>query len=306
MQKQDKKLTSSVIICTKDREKDLLECVDSIIAQTILPEELIIVDAGKENEINTKLEEKLKKTPLQLKYIQTQPGLTRQRNIGVKNSSRDIIFFFDDDVVLDKDYIKNILEIYNSNTETNVNLGGVSGKMLNFNKPPNLLIKIFRKIFFLSPNGMLPPGFFDHTLSPHKRSKVRIFSGCNMSYRREVLENFKFDENLKGYSFMEDVDLSFRVSQRYTLIQSSDATLVHKFAPTSHDRLRKRVEMEVVNTSYLFKKNMPKSFKNYVLFTWSRLGVFLWMLFMCLRKRNSGWVAGFIQGLKVKKSYAKN
>jgi GT2 family glycosyltransferase len=304
MEKLNKKLTSSVIICTKDREKDLLECVDSIKAQTLLPKELVIVDAGKENGIKTNLEEKLKKTPLELKYIRTPPGLTRQRNIGVKNSSGDIVLFFDDDVILDKDYLKNILNVYSS-SESDGKIGGVSGKMTNV-KPPKLLIRIFRKIFLLSPYGMLPPGFFDHNLSPQKISKVRIFSGCNMSYTREVLENFKFDENLKGYAFMEDVDFSFRVSQNFTLIQTSDATLIHKLAPVSRDGPKKRVEMEMSNTSYLFKKNMPENFKNFVLFIWSRLGVFLWMLFMGLKERNAGWVLGFIQGLKTKKSYAKD
>lgn len=258
MQTQDKKLTSlrgvkpgtrrarkhvpaglsvSVIICTKDREKDLLECLDSLIAQTLLPEELVIVDAGAENGTKGKLEEKVKTTPIKLKYIRTQPGLTRQRNLGVKNSKGDIVFFFDDDVVLDKDYLKNVLDIYAS-SDGESKIGGVSGKMLNFN-PPKLPIKIFRKLFFLSPNGMFPPGFFDHSFSPGERSNVKIFSGCNMSYRREVFKDFKFDENLKGYCFMEDVDFSFRVSQNHSLVQTSNATLVHKFAPTSHDGLKK-------------------------------------------------------------------
>lgn len=304
MEKLNKKLTSSVIICTKDREKDLLECVDSIKASTLLPEELVIVDAGKENGIKAKLERKLKETPVQLKYIRTEPGLTRQRNIGIKNSCGEVVFFFDDDVILDKDYLKSVLKIYSS-SESNGKIGGVSGKIIN-SKPPKFFVRIFRKIFLLSPNGMLPPGFFDHTISPQKRSKVRIFSGCNMSYTKEVLKNLEFDENLKGYSFMEDVDFSFRVSRKYTLIQTSDATLVHKFAPNSRDGLKKRVAMEISNTSYLYKKNMPPTLANHVLFSWSRLGVFLWMLLKCLQEGNPERVLGFIQGLKAKKSYAKN
>lgn len=305
MQKLNKKLTSSVIICTKDREKDLLECVESIKAQTLLPHELVIVDTGRENGIKAKLEKKLEGTPLQFKYIRTEPGLTRQRNIGAKHSCADVVFFFDDDVILDKDYLKNVLAIYDSFDQVNVKLGGVSGRMLN-SKPPKSLIRIFRRIFLLSPNGMLPPGFFDHTLSPQKKSKVRIFSGCNMSYTREVLQNFKFDEDLKGYSFMEDIDFSFRVSQEYTLFQTSEAGLVHKLVPNGRDGLKNRVAMEMVNTSYLYRKNIPKNLKNDVFFFWSRIGIFLWMLFMSLRGRNPDWVLGFIQGLKAKKSYAKN
>ena len=55
-----------------------------------------------------------------------------------------------------------------------------------------------------------------------------------------------------------------------------------------------------------YPKNVPKSFKNAVLFSWSRLGVFFWMLLRGLKERNPAWVLGFIQGLKTKKSYAKD
>lgn len=50
-------MTSSFIICTKDRPLDLQSCVKSIAQQTILPQELIVVDASVinityENKIN--------------------------------------------------------------------------------------------------------------------------------------------------------------------------------------------------------------------------------------------------------------
>ena len=48
----DDKLT--IIIPTKNREKDLLNCVWSIIEQSFQPDELIIVDDGNLNSVHFK------------------------------------------------------------------------------------------------------------------------------------------------------------------------------------------------------------------------------------------------------------
>jgi glycosyltransferase involved in cell wall biosynthesis len=311
MQTQDKKLTSlrgakpstrralrhvpaglsaSVIICTKDREKDLLECIDSLNAQTLLPEELVIVDAGKENGIKGKLEEKVKTTPIKLKYIRTEPGLTRQRNIGVKNAKGDIVFFFDDDVILDKDYTANIMKIYSSHQ--NENLGGVGGKIVKATPPP-LYWRLFNKIFLLNRHGALLPA---HTFSPGKVTKARALSGCNMSYIREIFQELDFDEHIPGYGLMEDVDFSFRVSQRYQLLLTPDAKLEHKQSPVSRDKISRLVQMQSYNSFYLFMKNCRKTPPNLLLFAWSRIGMFLNSLLHYLSQGNSGWLTGFFEG----------
>lgn len=39
-------MITSVLICTKDRREDLLSAIESIMAQSLLPNEIVIVDAG--------------------------------------------------------------------------------------------------------------------------------------------------------------------------------------------------------------------------------------------------------------------
>jgi GT2 family glycosyltransferase len=289
MGKPNKKLTSSVIICTKDRQQDLLECVDSIKAQTILPKELVIVDAGQQNGIETELKEKLRGTPVQLKYLRTQPGLTYQRNIGVKNSNGDIVLFLDDDVILNKDYFENIMKVYSSNQDEN--LGGVGGKIVNL-KPTPLHWHIFNRLFLLHRHGALLP---THTPFFDEVTQVRVLSGCNMSYKREVFSEFEFDENLPGYALMEDVDFSSRVSQRHYLVMTPQAKLLHKESPISRDRISKYIQMQNYNSFYLFMKNCPKTPKNVLLFVWSRIGMFLGGVLRFLLTGNLAWVTGFFK-----------
>jgi GT2 family glycosyltransferase len=293
MEKLNKKLTSSVIICTKDREQDLMECVDSITAQTLLPEELVIVDAGRENGLEAKVEERLKKTSIQLRYIRTEPGLTRQRNLGVKHSCGDIVFFFDDDVVLYKDYLENIVQMYSSCQ--NENLGGVGGNIVNMKYSP-WYWRVFNKVFLIYQHGSLLPAhthFFDEV------RQVKVLSGCNMSYKREVFKESEFDENVPGYALMEDVDFSFRVSQKYNLKVTPQAKVIHKQSPVSRDKISKYIQMQNYNSFYLFMKNCPKNPKNLVFFAWSRVGMFLNSLLHFLASRNVGWLTGFLKGQKL-------
>jgi cellulose synthase/poly-beta-1,6-N-acetylglucosamine synthase-like glycosyltransferase len=84
------------------------------------------------------------------KYIHTKPALTYQRNVGVRNSSGDIIFFLDDDIVLDKDFIKEIVKVFEKDCEKKV--GGVMGNMVNIRRPriiKTLLSYLIRRIFLL-------------------------------------------------------------------------------------------------------------------------------------------------------------
>lgn len=101
----------SVIIPTYNRVKDVDECLDSIILQRILPKEVIIVDDSDNDEIKNLVEhrkDKFKEKDIVLRYIRNEKekSLTIARNIGIENATGDTILFLDDDVILDKNYIK--------------------------------------------------------------------------------------------------------------------------------------------------------------------------------------------------------
>lgn len=51
-----------------------------------------------------------------------------------------------------------------------------------------------------------------------------------MAFRREILRQFKFDESLKGYSYMEDLLLSHSIHKKYpnSLYITPYAKCIHK------------------------------------------------------------------------------
>ena len=112
----------SIVIPTYYRMNDVDECLDSIIIQTILPKEVIIVDDSENNEIENLIEhrkEKFKEKGILLTYIKNarERSLTIARNIGIENAAGDTILFLDSDVILDKNYIKEILKVYKEKTD---------------------------------------------------------------------------------------------------------------------------------------------------------------------------------------------
>ena len=82
----------SVVIPTFNRAKLLQRALESVFSQTVLPYEVIVVDDGSTD--NTK--EIVKNFPATYLY-QKNKGVSSARNLGIKNSSGDVIAFLDSD-----------------------------------------------------------------------------------------------------------------------------------------------------------------------------------------------------------------
>lgn len=274
----------SVIICTKNRPDDLMKCIESLSVQTHPVSEIIIIDSGDIEPYN--ITDKYKSI-LNIKYIQRKASLTAARNIGIKESKGDIIIFLDDDVILDNEYIFYIISIFEIYGK---NVGSVCGDIISdeirSKRYPYLIrYPIAKKIrnlifsmFFLSSwgNGRFQPsGFPTHPIRKREILSIECLQGANMAFRKEVLNKFNFDENLKGYCFMEDCDVSYRVSRHYKIVYTPYAKLIHNVSKASRDSDRQRMKMLIENHHYLFNKNFPRSYFNKFAFWTSVFGLFL-------------------------------
>ena len=93
-------ISISVIIPVYEREKELNKALNSIYEQTVIPDEIIIIDDSKRK---LKIKEKFKKN-LNLKVIKnSEPvGTSNARNQGIKISKSDYCAFLDSDDYFDK------------------------------------------------------------------------------------------------------------------------------------------------------------------------------------------------------------
>jgi len=113
----------SVIIPTKNRIEDVIRCLESISIQTRLPDKVIIVDSSDTKKLESALDSF---DDLNIRYIHIEVNKKFKgssnisRNIGINNCIGNIILIIDDDVILDKEYIKEIMHIFDSNLEKKV------------------------------------------------------------------------------------------------------------------------------------------------------------------------------------------
>ena len=91
----------SCIIPTFNRNKYLLEAIDSVLAQTVLPDEIIIINNGKEKlELPEKIISKVK-----VYNIVCGAGASQARNFGASVASGDYLAFLDDDDLWNSEYL---------------------------------------------------------------------------------------------------------------------------------------------------------------------------------------------------------
>jgi len=293
-------MTCSIVICTMDRPGDLICCVKSIMKQTLLPKELIIVDAGVSNNKHA-LDKLTHNRPLQLLYLKSEASTTKQRNIGVERATGAIILFLDDDTVLENDYIEKMLDIYDAKRDDNI--GGVEGTIINDIAPDFIGISIFKGCFFLQrsrwtgKSKVLPSGNFLLIPWPKNVIEVECMAGGCCSYYRDIILRYKFDETLTKYAWKEDQDVAYRVARDYKLYKTPYARLYHNHSAVARNNAREVDYKKIINNYYIFKKNIPQTLKNKSCFYWSLLGLLLSGVARSVGERNLDYMIGRLNGI---------
>jgi glycosyltransferase involved in cell wall biosynthesis len=252
-------MSISVVIPTYYRSNDLAELFESILRQTIMPFEVIVVDDTPTNEIKALCEDyggKFRPLDSELTYVKNakERSITTARNIGAKMTKGDIIMFFDSDISLCPDYIENILDVFRNYP----NALGVQGWITNIRKPKmHPLAERFEMIF--SVHDVFVEDQCKYNRYPITLTRIincEHLEGANMSFRHHVLEEFQFDENLKKYSWMEDMLFGFSVRKRYpnSLYITPYARCIHKWALEGRMETKELRKVERIYRHYVLSK----------------------------------------------------
>ena len=295
-----KEHTLSIIVCTKDREQGLRNCLDSIFHQTRRPDEIIIVDDG--NLPERDIVGLVARHEIACRYLRKDTvGLTASRNLGVQHVKGDVVLFLDDDVLLDPGYVAGIMEIFEGDLERRV--GGVTGVLRTSYRPGVLLFLRFFGLDARMPGAVLPSGkgVLVREGDISYPVEVQWLSGCNMSYRREVFDTFSFDKRLGSYGWGEDRDFSYRVSKEHKLVATPAAALVHLENPGGRIHPRRFGFMETNYLYRFFAKNMPKRPMNWLALGWAMLGIVIKNILLAVivtnRSATLAQLGGNLQGL---------
>ncbi|MGH9526297.1 MAG: glycosyltransferase family A protein, partial [Terriglobales bacterium] len=110
----------SVLIPTKDRAADLALTIESVLGQTTLPDELLIVDQSRDEAAESRTRARWALgTPARLVYVRRPElsGLAAARNCAMDRACGEIWLFLDDDVVLEPDFLAQLLAAYRAHPE---------------------------------------------------------------------------------------------------------------------------------------------------------------------------------------------
>jgi len=171
----------SVIVCTKNEEKNIGKCLQCLIKQTIKPE-IIIVD-GHSKDKTRKIAERYADKIL----LDDKKGLGDARNVGWKNASAKIVAYCDTDVRPKSHWCERILKEFESDKK----LVAVSGPLVPYDGEKSLKqhFKFWAGDFPLAVNPVFP----------------NIW-GANMAFKKFILRKFPFKEK-----FLEDYDIRNRL-----------------------------------------------------------------------------------------------
>lgn len=167
----------SVVITTRNEAKNLPVLLNSLVAQKMEFETIIVDSCSTDNteDILNSYSEKL-----QIKFIRKKTSRGAGRNLGVSMSSGDYILFLDGDVYADQNLIRSYLEI------------------------------LAKRMDFVAGNTITAG------VEEFKLNRVSLYAGgfeitapsANLCYRKDVFEKLGgFDEN---FVTAEDIDLNFR------------------------------------------------------------------------------------------------
>lgn len=207
----------SVVVCAHDSRRwdDLKTSVRAVQGQTVAAEQIIVVVDG-----NPDL---FRRAVAELEGVEViangrHPGLGGARNSGVDAATASIVAFVDDDAVVEERWLELLAAPY-----TDVDVAGVGGAILPRwqNGRPSWFPEEFDWVVGCTYRGM-----------PERVDEVRNLIGCNMSYRRELLEllgGFRL-----GYG-CDETELCIRLRHRWPekkLVYVPAAVALHRVPAT--------------------------------------------------------------------------
>ncbi len=226
----------TVVVCTRNRTKQLAECLHSLLAIEYDNYEIIVVDNAPDNEDTYYL---VKSLPV--RYVrEDRPGLNWARNRGIAEASHKIIAFTDDDVQVDRYWLQAIGKSF-----VNPDLMSTTG----FVAPKEL--ETPAQILFELGYGGMGHGFkrrrvHRDTLTPRQVLWASSFGvGANMAFRKDVFEKIGiFDVALdvgtpsRGAG---DIEMFHRLVTQGNLLMYEPAMLVWHTHRKDRNALRKQI-----------------------------------------------------------------
>jgi hypothetical protein len=265
-----------VFICTKGRESDVIRLLDSIIPFSLNRHQIrfLIADSttpkSRFDEFQSLLNSKYPGNTIE--HFYHLGGLPSARNACIRRiKNESVVHFFDDDVLLPRDYFEKVEEFLTKNNEYKGGGPRIVGLYTGFSQN--------WKTSFLTRLGLKPVyGKFTrsgkHYWFPDAQRDAEPVSwipGCAMFFKPEVFLQYRFNDQMengpgKNYALGEDFDFTHRVSRQHKLGLVGNVAIQHLQSPSKRDNLPLIARALGVQNAYYSRefKGELNAFKMYI------------------------------------------
>lgn len=214
----------TVAIPTRNRPDELRRALQSVMEQSSPPQEVLVVDDSDANTREATEQAVAEPAPGATILRKGKAGLTRSRNLAADRARSDLITYLDDDVVLDPGYLAAVRACF-----LDPEVGGAGGIVVN--QPGFRHPSIARALWAGGGDEgkVLSSGWA--TGLPVTDADTQFLSGCNMTYRTELVRQGRFDEVVfSGYGLGEDIEFSHRVFSNGHRLRIAGAARLRHFS----------------------------------------------------------------------------
>jgi len=246
----------SIIIPTKDRPYKIKRLLNQLYNNKFFFNEILVVDSSNVDN-KKKLIFIIKQAELNIKLINSIASISVQRNKGLKNmkKSNKFFMFLDDDIVFKKNSFVEMRKFIKKNEKLYIGYGFNLISKIDYGFLESIKRnKIMEKLGIYNANigKIVRSGWQTKINNVKKNQEVEWLSTQAVIYANNK-KKINFDNFFKGYSYLEDLDYSYRMSNFGKLIVVKKAMYYH-----NNNIERKSFnfgQKEFVNRYHFIKKN---------------------------------------------------
>jgi GT2 family glycosyltransferase len=249
----------SIIIPSYGRPLVLDNCLYSInrLKNELQDYEIIVVNNNNDKIIEKETGEVCRRYKLNIVEINSGKGLgsVKARNAGIKKAKGELLIFFDDDTIIQKNYFANLIGTFRDEQ-----VGAAGGAEIKSQKNSlfhKLLFK-FRKTGDITWSGEIISNF---SADIKNSLKVKHLHGSNFSIRKSVIKKIGLmDEKMLGH-YRDDTEFVYRVYEAgFDVIFNPKCRVIHTATNVggniSPDKKKEWAYWYNRNTSYFFFKHL--------------------------------------------------
>lgn len=214
----------SIIIPAYNEEKNIAKCIEAMLKQKSSHQiEIIVVNDGSTD----KTRDIASKYPIKVIDYNTNHGKAKALNIGIENSTGEIIVFSDSDSEIGIDAINSIAKHFEAHLDVDAIAGNV---LINKKDGKRSILRSFQEIEY----------FMEQEVTRYLQStsgKVLVCPGPLLAVRRAIVEKIKFSDT----TVIEDADFTVNLlKENMKVVQVTEAKVYTNAPETAGSWIRQR------------------------------------------------------------------